>query len=45
MRIFAQMVAEIGGVVNFSTITSWAGGQLLDYQKHSRNEKLAAESR
>src|SRR5829696_7747229 len=35
MRVCAQMVAEIRRVVNFSTITSWAGGQLLDYQKQS----------
>jgi hypothetical protein len=34
MHVFAQMVAEIGRVVNFSAITAWAGGQLLDYQKH-----------
>jgi hypothetical protein len=33
MRVSAQMVAEIGRVVNFSMITSWPGGQLLDYQK------------
>jgi hypothetical protein len=36
MRVSAQMVAEIDRVVNFSTITSWAGGQLLDYQKRAR---------
>jgi hypothetical protein len=34
VRVLAQMVAEIGQVVNFSTITFCAGGQLLDYQKH-----------
>jgi hypothetical protein len=34
MRVIAQMVAEIRRVVNFSTITFYAGGQLLDYQKH-----------
>src|SRR6266496_4189753 len=38
MRVFAQLVAEIGRVVNFSTITSWAGGQLLDYQKHTLSD-------
>jgi len=34
------MVAEIGRVVNFSTITSWAGGQLLDYQKQAERGEL-----
>jgi hypothetical protein len=40
MRVVAQMVAEIRQVVNFSTITFCAGGQLLGFSRTLREGGL-----